>query len=624
MGGVMPLVAQATACYLAGLVIGGVANAVAGLVACLVASAVALCVSRRDLCAFAILAAAGVVVERGAADHDTRCLEVALHRSPVGGRLLGDAAPGGMVRVESARCHSEFGAFVVGGAGEMGSTITLDGTPTRGKRGWVLQRAVVTLVERPSGLDQVRASAGRAIDRAFRDDAPLARALLIADKQQLSPELRDRFARAGLAHLLAIAGLHIAVVAMVVEACLVFVGMSPTIRSAAVFAMIVTYVVMIGAPPSAVRAAAMLGARSVSRVMQRPTSPWVLLAIGGSEPLLDPTAALAIGYQLSVVCVAGLIVAADLVARAGRGIKSRLALRAVSGLVGTSLATAASAPLVAATFGRVSLVAPLSNLAAEPIFAVLQPMLFSAMSLSVAPPLASFLADAAHPLMRCLVGVAGAFAGLPAASVAVDPGLLETLLGVAAAVTTLAACASRSGAVRWAICAAACVGCLAWLPLLAADAHSIDVRFAHAGRRETVALLGPRGRQTSLNQADRCRLNGTMTFDGATVRAFRLPGASSDRPPCMAMVTAGGVRLAILGRLSESQQEDLVRSMEVASCDVVVVTRPAPDLVRRIAKSGGAVLRTDLVGSLSIRTDGKAVWIRVDSEDWIQAEHRPL
>ena len=48
------------------------------------------------------------------------------------------------------------------------------------------------------------------------------------------------------------------------------------------------------------------------------------------------------------------------------------------GFVVSSVATLLTAPLVAATFGRVSLVAPASNLVATPIIAVLQPMLFLA------------------------------------------------------------------------------------------------------------------------------------------------------------------------------------------------------------------------------------------------------
>ena len=56
-------------------------------------------------------------------------------------------------------------------------------------------------------LTRVRLRAGRAIDRTFVDDAPLARALLIADQHEIPTEMRDRYAAAGIIHMLSISGL---------------------------------------------------------------------------------------------------------------------------------------------------------------------------------------------------------------------------------------------------------------------------------------------------------------------------------------------------------------------------------------------------------------------------------
>ena len=72
--------------------------------------------------------------------------------------------------------------------------------------------------ERPTGrhaapadfLSRVRARAARSIDHTFADDAPLARALLIADQSQIPTEMRDRYAAAGIVHMLSISGLHVA------------------------------------------------------------------------------------------------------------------------------------------------------------------------------------------------------------------------------------------------------------------------------------------------------------------------------------------------------------------------------------------------------------------------------
>src|SRR5208282_4932361 len=49
-----------------------------------------------------------------------------------------------------------------------------------------------------SPVERWRAHAGARIDTLFGGDAPLVRALLIADTRSIPPEMRDRFAAAGL------------------------------------------------------------------------------------------------------------------------------------------------------------------------------------------------------------------------------------------------------------------------------------------------------------------------------------------------------------------------------------------------------------------------------------------
>jgi predicted membrane metal-binding protein len=62
-------------------------------------------------------------------------------------------------------------------------------------------------------LGRAHERASQSIDRLFGSDAPMARALLIADQHRIPPEMRDRYARAGMVHMLSISGLHVAIVA---------------------------------------------------------------------------------------------------------------------------------------------------------------------------------------------------------------------------------------------------------------------------------------------------------------------------------------------------------------------------------------------------------------------------
>jgi competence protein ComEC len=252
------------------------------------------------------------------------------------------------------------------------------------------------------------------------------------------------------------------------------------------------YVAVIGAPLPAVRAAAMLGALSLSRAVQRPTSPWAVLAMGVGLPLLAPASVQDLGYQLSAAGMVALVCAGALAKRwsffsvvGWRGSLYR-------GLLTSVAATLLTAPLVAATFGRVSLVAPISNLVAVPVMAVLQPMLFLAMLLLPVPAAAQFVADAAAPLLFAFDAIAARAAGLPGAQVMVlADSTTMALAGVAAAALVVAAVSRFPG--RSLAFAAACGALVAWRPLLpragVAEVHVLDV-----GQGDAIAVRTAAGR----------------------------------------------------------------------------------------------------------------------------------
>src|SRR5437870_4945661 len=292
-------------------------------------------------------------------------------------------------------------------------------------------------------LSWVRARAGRSIDATFGDDAPLARALLIADQRQIPTEMRDRYAAAGLIHMLSISGLHVAVIAAAIELFFQVARMSRRVSLYGAFIATAVYVAVIGAPPPALRSSAMLGTAMASRIWQRPTSPWAAWAIGAFAPLYQSRTALDVGYQLSVLGMCALVAAGvvwrrHLANRLG-GWKGKLGRELVTSLI----ACAVTAPLVAWVFGRVSLIAPLSNLIAAPIITLAQPVLFLALLVAPITALGHFFAQAVHPLLFAFDWVAWAAASTPGASITVATTLTTAMLAGVAAVSLVVACAGR-------------------------------------------------------------------------------------------------------------------------------------------------------------------------------------
>jgi hypothetical protein len=121
-------------------------------------------------------------------------------------------------------------------------------------------------------------------------------------------------------------------------------------------ALLVTsvYIVVIGAPAPAVRSAVMLGASAVSRLTQRPTSPWAGLALGAWAPAVNPRIITDLGYQLSVAGLGALIASGVLARRLLAGRVDGWRRVVVRDLIVSTVASIVTLPLIAWTFGRLS------------------------------------------------------------------------------------------------------------------------------------------------------------------------------------------------------------------------------------------------------------------------------
>jgi competence protein ComEC len=343
-------------------------------------------------------------------------------------------------------------------------------------------------------LSRVRARAARSIDRIFAEDAPLARALLIADQRQIPTQMRDRYAAAGLVHMLSISGLHVAVIAAAME--LLFVVARVPRRAALLAACVATglYVALIGMPAPALRSASMLSVTMVSRLAQRPTSPWAAWAIGAFVPLYAPRTAIDVGYQLSVLGMCALVAAGALWRRhlsahldGWRGKVSRELLTSV-------VACAVTAPLVAWMFGRLSLIAPLSNLIAAPIVTLAQPVLFLALLLAPFDAVARFCAQAVHPFLFTFDWIAWAAASVPGAAITVATTIPTALFGATAAAALVVACVSRFPS-RPAIVGAAALAAMAAFPAIPFTRQAgVELHVLDVGQGDAILLRTDAGR----------------------------------------------------------------------------------------------------------------------------------
>jgi competence protein ComEC len=290
-----------------------------------------------------------------------------------------------------------------------------------------------------SAVATVRASLRRGLDALVPEpEAALGAGILLGARASIAPEIQDAFATAGLTHVVAISGWNIAIVIGLIARALDGVRrrrggrwLVPAFTATAV----VGYVLLVGASPSVVRAALMAGALLVGRLAGSRGHAASALMLAALVMLLAAPAVLwDVGFQLSLLATAGLIVfsgplerAIDRFVRLPGWIREPVAL--------TLAAQLTTLPVIVSSFERVSLVAPLANVLVVPLVplvmlacAVAAPVgaLDGAVHLPVLGDLATwFTGGSAWLGLRVMVVTGSAAASLPGASVpAAVPGWL--------------------------------------------------------------------------------------------------------------------------------------------------------------------------------------------------------
>ena len=213
-------------------------------------------------------------------------------------------------------------------------------------------------------LDAVRRRAERGVSTGLPPAmGALARGMVLGADEDIPPGMTEDFKASGLAHVLAVSGQNVALLAALAWPLLAATGLSRRGRLAGVAVLIALYVPITGAGPSILRAGVMGLAAVVAALAGRPASRWYALLLAAALTLaFDPRAWQDVGWQLSFAAVAGIFALAGPLGEALRVLPEPVRMGAVL----TVAATLATAPLMAYHFERVSLASLPANLAALP------------------------------------------------------------------------------------------------------------------------------------------------------------------------------------------------------------------------------------------------------------------
>jgi len=455
---------------------------------------------------------------------------------PSDGRLV-DSGPGGTIWMASATMISleargtswrSGGAVLVTASGELRgawadvqpgarvrATVKLSPATDAAALAWASARSRPVVEAPPGALDAgvnaVRAGLRDAVAGLPAEPRALVPALVVGDTSGVSDELSQQFRTTGLTHLLAVSGANLTLMLASLLWLASRLGVLGWWRRGLAVAGVLAFVLLCRAEPSVLRAAAMGMVGLAALGWAGPRNGLRYLSTGiVALLLLDPWLARSVGFVLSVLASAGIVVFAHSWTRElARWLPGWLA-EAITVPVAAQLATQ---PVVTVISGQVSVVGLFANLVAAPLVGPGTVLGFAAAWLSVVvPPAAVVLGWAAGGFAQALCWIAAAGSSLPGAA-------LVWPVSVASVAVLTAACGLAVIALpllwrrKW-LCVAAAIALLViclrplsqpgWPPsgwlLVSCDVGQGDATLIRAGPKAAIVIdTGPDTRHV-----DRC------------------------------------------------------------------------------------------------------------------------
>lgn len=253
--------------------------------------------------------------------------------------------------------------------------IALTFTPSRATSLWIFHNDDIGWIERYAVVPARQAARDFAAMHVGGEEGDIIRALLIGEREFVDAPTRQAFMQTGTTHVLAVSGLHVAVIAL---GLFVLVSWIPH-RGWQVVAYVLFigyYTMLTGGAPSILRAALMAVAFMAARLLGRVSRPLNTLGLASLMILLvSPNYLFDIGFQLSVASVAGILMLyvplhERLMKRCNWIASNRFVRAVATTLIVSFAAQAFTLPIVLYHFGYVSLVGLLANVVVVPLTSI--------------------------------------------------------------------------------------------------------------------------------------------------------------------------------------------------------------------------------------------------------------
>jgi competence protein ComEC len=246
--------------------------------------------------------------------------------------------------------------------------------------------------------------------RLGRDWGGLALALLLGIRDNLDGELSEQYRNAGCSYILALSGMHLAIVSSIIA---FFLKKPLGIRMAAFIGIIfiLLYVFLVGAQPSLTRSAIMYVLGAIAIICALPVNPALLLGFSFViQILVQPDSGDTVSFILSYLALAGILSLGQGIAGLFRGYLPEFAASPLSASLGAFLGTMAVSILF---FGSLRPIGIAAGLILVPLTTVFMIGAISYLALYFVVPPVTFLVgrglELVYLVLERIVTIAGRF-----------------------------------------------------------------------------------------------------------------------------------------------------------------------------------------------------------------------
>ena len=244
--------------------------------------------------------------------------------------------------------------------------------------GWVSSSKII-VTDKANNFEQMRNFAYKSIsDKIIKTfdatTATIVKAILLGDKSNLDAEIKESFAITGVAHILALSGLHIGIISGIFLILLSLFSVNRWLKFIIFTLLVTSFVFLTGMQDSAIRAGGMAILFMLAFTLQREANPLnIISAVTILAIVISPSMLYSLSFQLSVLSIFGIVIFYLVFKNfflIFTNSENRLIEYLINSIAMTFSASVIIVPIIAYYFNIFSIISPLANLIIVPLFLI--------------------------------------------------------------------------------------------------------------------------------------------------------------------------------------------------------------------------------------------------------------